>query len=236
MDPVEGGTAADLGCGPGELTRLALEELHLATIVGVDNSPAMLASAEQRSDGGVSFVSGDIATWQSSAPVDVVIAAASLQWVPHHREVLRHWTAALAPGGQLAVQVPANAHAATHVLAAQMCGEEPYASAFEANGPPPDPVHDNVLAPDDYARILDDLGFVEQSVTLRVYPHRLANVRAAVEWVKGTTLTRIEKRLPDDTYARFLFEYEERLGELLDHAEPLFYPFSRILFWGRVAT
>jgi trans-aconitate 2-methyltransferase len=91
-------------------------------------------------------------------------------------------------------------------------------------------VADNVLAPDEYARILYDLGCVDIDVDLHVYPHVLPSTRHAVEWVKGTTLTRFRSAMPADAYDAFLVDYERELvAEMGDH-EPCFFPFDRILF------
>jgi trans-aconitate 2-methyltransferase len=202
-------------------------------MVGIDNSDAMLASAAAHAGPAVRFRHGDLATWTSAADHDVVLAAASLHWVPDHPAVLRRWTAGLAPGGQLAVQVPANADAPAHTVAVALAHTEPYRSAFGPAGPPPDPVAANVLAPEQYATVLYELGFARQHVRLQVYPHMLPSSRHVVEWVKGTTLTRFESVLPAALYARFLQDYERELLAVLGRHEPHFFPFRRILFWGR---
>jgi trans-aconitate 2-methyltransferase len=162
-----------------------------------------------------------------------VLAAASLQWVPDHAAVLERWSGALAPGGTLAVQVPANSHAATHTVAAAVAAREPYRSAFGPAGPPIDPVAEYVLRPDDYARLLHRLGYVDIVVQLRVYPHVLPTPRHAVEWVKGTTLTRFRSSLAAEVYDAFLSDYEGELVGELGPEEPCFFPFSRILFVAR---
>lgn len=226
--------AVDLGCGPGELTALAARRLGVGEMVGVDSSEAMLAAAAAHASGSVSFVHGDIATWTSAGDHDLVLAAASLQWVPDHAAVLQRWTAALAPGGQLAVQVPANAAAATHTVATAVAEREPYRSAFGPAGPPVDPVAANVLEPEDYARLLHDLGYEHQHVRLTVYPHVLPSSSHAVEWVKGTTLTRFRARLPADLYEQLLRDYERELLAVIGAHEPHFFPFRRILLWGRL--
>ena len=230
------GTAVDLGCGPGELTRLAADQLGCTSMTGIDNSASMLAKSEEHAGGGVTFRFGDIGSWTSSADVDLVLASASLQWVPDHAGVLRRWTAGLRPGGQLAVQVPANAHMPSHTLAEEVADTEPFRSAFGADGPPPDPVARNVLEPEVYASLLDDLGFVEQHVRLQVYPHVLPSSRSVVDWVRGTTLTRFQSCLPAEVFDAFVEAYERRLIEVIGERSPHFFPFRRILFWGRLAT
>ena len=94
----------------------------------------------------------------------------------------------------------------------------------------PDPVAANVLAPDGYARILYELGCVGIEVDLHVYPHVLASTHAAVEWVKGTTLTRFRSALSAEAYEAFLEDYERALLDEMGEAEPCFFPFNRILF------
>lgn len=222
--------AVDLGCGPGELTALAGERLSIGRIIGLDNSATMLASASAHASDRVTFEERDIATWTSDGDVDLVLAAASLQWVPDHRDVLARWVPALAPGGRIGVQVPANAHAPTHVVAVRVAEREPHRSAFGPSGPPPDPVAGNVLRPDEYARILHDLGCVDIDVELHVYPHVLPTTRHVVEWVKGTTLTRFRSALSAAAYDALLAEYERELIEEMGDHEPCFFPFSRILF------
>src|SRR5205085_8218596 len=138
---------------------------------------------------GVRFELADIAGWTASSDVDLVLANASLQWVPDHARVLAAWTRALRPGGQLAVQVPANAYMPSHTVADAVAHTEPFVSAFGAGGPPSDPVADNVLEPEQYATLLYELGFEQQHVRLQVYPHILQSSRSVVDWVRGTTLT-----------------------------------------------
>jgi trans-aconitate 2-methyltransferase len=234
VEPASIRRAVDLGCGPGELTALAAHQLHVAEMTGIDNSVAMIESAAAHTSATVRFSLGDIAGWTSSGDHDLVVAAASLQWVPDHPYVIAQWTAALAPGGQLAVQVPDNADAPTHRIAAALATTEPYVSAFGTDGPPADPVAANVLRPEQYAQLLFDLGFERQHVQLTVYPHILPTSRDSVEWVKGTTLTRFRAALPTELYQRFLADYEDRLLEVIGAHEPHFFPFRRILMWARL--
>lgn len=193
----------------------------------------MLAEAAQHAGSTVRFERGDIADWTSDHDHDLVLAAASLQWVPDHAAALARWTAGLAPGGRLAVQVPANSHAPTHVVASRLATREPHRSAFGSNGPPPDPVAEHVLAPDGYARLLFDLGYTDIDVQLRVYPHVLPTAQDAVEWVKGTMLTRFRSVLPTAAYDAFVDDYERELVAVLGDDRPCFFPFNRILMVAR---
>ena len=230
--PVPGGRAVDLGCGSGELTAEAARRLGLASVLGIDRSPAMLADAAAHADATVAFAAGDIADWTADGDLDLVLANASLQWVPDHRAVLARWARALRPGGQLAVQVPANADHASHRAIEAVAHREPFHAAF-AGGPPPDPVAVNVLAPEAYAELLHELGFEEQHVRLQVYPHLLAGPADVVEWTRGTSLTRIFAALPAELHDAFTQAYRDELLVRTGDGAPYLYTFKRILMWGR---
>jgi trans-aconitate 2-methyltransferase len=51
--------------------------------------------------------------------------------------------------------------------------------------------------------------------------------------MRGTSLTRFERLLDAETYERFVERYTERLVETVGDRRPYYYPFKRILFWGR---
>lgn len=228
------GRAVDLGCGPGELTVLLADRTGATDVVGLDNSPAMLSSAAEHARRGVRFVEGDLGQWTSGHDHDLVFASASLQWTPDHPAVLARWAAALAPGGQLAVQVPANAYMPSHTVAAEVAHREPFLSAM-GGAPPADPVALNVLEPEEYAQLLHDLGFARQHVRLQVYPHVLPSSRDVVQWVRGTTLTRFQRVLEPELFERFVVAYEAELLRQIGDRSPYFFPFRRVLLWGRLA-
>jgi trans-aconitate 2-methyltransferase len=233
IEPAPMQRAVDLGCGTGSLTALAADRFDVAEMTGVDNSPAMLARAAEVARPGLAFEAGDIGPWTSLADHDLVLANASLHWVPDHAAVLRRWTAALRAGGQLAVQVPSNGNQPAHQVAIRVGQREPYLSAM-GGAPPPDVVVGNVLAPEHYASLLYGLGFARQHVRLQVYPHVLPSSRHVVEWVKGTTLTRFEKVLPAALYQQFLSDYEQELIDEIGEHAPYFFGFRRVLMWGRL--
>jgi trans-aconitate 2-methyltransferase len=211
------------------------EKLGIEEMVGIDSSDAMLAAAREGvgcCDDRLRFARGDVGKWTGRGDHDLVIANASMHWVPDHPEVLARWWAALAPGGQLAVQVPANADHPAHRIANQVAATEPFLSAFNSL-PPPDPVAQNVLPPEQYATVLDELGAVDQHVRLQVYPHHLESVGAVVEWVKGSSLTRFTKLLDPVLGEQFVDAIRTRVIDALGDQSPYFYPFKRILMWAR---
>jgi len=235
LEPVAGGRAVDLGCGPGHLTARLAEHLDAAEVVGIDSSTAMLERAAAHATDRVRFEAGDLATWgDPDDPVDVVTASASLHWVPDHPGVLARWTSALGPGGQLAVQVPANADHPSHLAAVEVANEARFAEAFApVGGPPSDPVADHVLRPERYAELLFDLGYERPTVRLQVYGPVLPSVAAVADWMEGTSLTRFKRVLDAETYAELVDRYRERLVEVLGERSPYYFSLKRILLAAR---
>jgi trans-aconitate 2-methyltransferase len=228
--PVPGGRVVDLGCGSGELTAQLHQRLAAADTLGLDSSPAMLERAAGLTGGGLRFAEGDIGEFREGG-WDVVFSNAALHWLPDHASLFGRLVGLLNPGGQLAVQMPANHDHPSHVVAAEVASTEPFRSALDGyrrSSP--------VQAPEWYADLLDRLGLTDQHVRLQVYLHHLAARDEVVEWVKGTLLTDYQSRMPATLFEEFLAAYRRRLLPLLEDTHPYRYPFKRLLLWGRRGT
>ncbi len=232
VTPRPGMRAVDLGCGSGDLTRVLHERLGCAETVGYDSSPAMLDAARARAPArGLRFELADIAQL-SPAPgsLDLVFANASLHWLADHRALLGRLAGWLRPGGQLAVQVPANHGYPTHTLAREMAESPRWAAALGGYAPP-----NHVLTPEEYAIALYDIGLRPARCRLEVYGHVLGGPVDVVEWVKGSVLTAFRARLSPELYATFEDAYRAELLRRLPVRRPFHYPFQRILIWGERA-
>src|SRR5215218_5888190 len=130
VEPCPGGRIVDLGCGTGELTRSLHERTGAASTLGIDSSRTMLAQSAQHARDGLTFELTDIAEWTPSEPVDVVLSNAALHWIDDHDALIARLTRALAPGGQLAVQVPTNHDHPSHLVAERVAVEEPFRTAL----------------------------------------------------------------------------------------------------------
>jgi trans-aconitate 2-methyltransferase len=222
--------AVDLGCGTGRLTRLMHQRLMAAETLGIDRSSNMLeVQAAEPTAAGLRFEVGTIESFPGSrGRFDLIVSNAAFHWVSDHGALLRRLAGALNPGGQLAFQVPASHDQPSHTVADELTTIEPYRSAlggWRREQP--------VLLPEQYARRLFELGFESQHVRLAVYPHVLAGPDAVIEWMKGTLLTEYERHLPAELFPQFVTDYRSRLLARLEDRTPLFFPFKRILCWGR---
>lgn len=222
-------TVVDLGCGTGELTRVLADELGATDVLGVDSSVSMLEKSASFVRPGLRFEQREIESFAPPQPCDLLFSNAALHWVEDHEAtVWPQLAAALAAGGQLAVQVPANHDQPSFLAAAEVARDPRFAAALDGYAG-----HRNVLAPESYARLMHALGFARQQVRLHVYLHELPGVDAVVEWVKGTTLTPFAARLGGELFGEFLAAYRARLIAMAGERSPYPFAFKRILIWGR---
>ena len=220
--PVPTGRVIDLGCGTGELTTRLHEHAKARSTLGIDTSAAMLERATPAD--GLSFEQADLMTFEDAKGFDLVFANASLQWASDPGAAVEKAWSLVAPGGQLAVQVPANFGHPSHTIADEVgleFGAEPLNR------------EEGVLTPGEYATLLHRLGAGAQHVRLQVYGNAMPATSEVVEWVRGTLLTRYERVL-GDRFEPFLDVYRQRLYDALGDpsgSAPYFYAFERILFW-----
>ncbi len=222
----------DLGCGTGKLTRLLHARLQAAHTLGIDRSSRMLERADADVlPPGLHFEARTIESFpRSGERYDVIFSNAALQWLDDHPTLFERLATGLAPGGQLAIQVPAMHDDDSHTIAAELLAETPYRNASDGwtRAQP-------VLAPEAYSRLLFRLGFADPLVRLIVYPHVLTAPDAVVEWMQGTLLAEYSRHLPPDLFPQFVDEYRRRLVARSDGPRPYLFPFKRILMWGQRA-
>jgi trans-aconitate 2-methyltransferase len=171
--------AIDLGCGPGNSTALLRERWPGARVLGVDNSPEMLARARQDLPA-LEFIEADLASYRPGEQVDLLFANAVFQWVPGHAQLLPSLMESLRPGGVLAFQVPDNLAEPTHRLMRELPG--PWSARVQALSP-----RTHVGTPGFYFDLLAPHAS-QVDIWRTTYEHVMPDAEAIVEWVKGTGL------------------------------------------------
>lgn len=228
-EPIE--RVLDLGCGTGRGSRQLHAHTGAASTLAIDRSDSMLERATQHDAHGLRFQRADVAEFAPAETFNLVFSNACLHWLDDHEMLWARLVDWVRPGGQLAIQIPANHTSVPHLTAGEVAAREPHRSAldgYERVSP--------VLEPGAYAELLHRLGAVEQEVALRVYPHLLDSREAVVEWMRGTTLTTYEERMSPEDFERFVADYERELLPRLPDERPFFYPFRRILMWARTSA
>lgn len=214
----------DLGCGTGELTRKLADAFPNSHVTGLDSSPQMLERAASFSSPNLVFVQGDQAAL--TGEWDLIFSNAALQWSENHAELIPYLYGRLAPGGQIAVQVPSNHNHISHQIYRETASEEMFRSilnGFQRYAP--------VLPIDDYARIFFNCGAEDITVFEKIYAHVLEDSDAVVEWISGTALVPYFERLGKYKDA-FVQSIREKMRAAMP-GSPIFYPFRRILFSAR---
>jgi trans-aconitate 2-methyltransferase len=193
----------DLGCGPGNLTRMLAQRWPDAVVEGVDSSPEMVVRA--RADGEsdrLSFRVADLRDWAPEAPVDVLLSNATLQWVPGHLGLLEGLVAALRPGGWLAFQVPGNFGERSHTAIAELRESPRWRQRLHGL----DIEQPASEEPSVYLESLVSLGCTAD-VWETTYLQVLQGPDAVVRWITGTGLRPVLGALDDDERADFVAEY-----------------------------
>lgn len=228
--PVEApGRIADIGCGTGDLTLAIQARWPEARITGMDMSADMLAKARKHG-AAIDWVQADLTRWQPAEPVDLVYSNAVLQWLPDHPAIFAHLTGMLAGGGALAVQMPRNFDAPSHVLMRETAAEprwrERLAGVLR---------EDPVAGPDAYYALLSDLGFSHIDIWETEYQHVLTGDDPVLEWVKGTALTPVFAVLDGEDRAAFIADYAAKLRRTYGRRPDgvTLFPFRRIFLVAR---
>ena len=192
----------DLGCGPGNSTKLLVNRFPDAVVTGIDLSEAMLASARERLPR-CRFEAADLATWRPDVAPDLIFANASLHWVSDHASLLPRLLNQLAPGGVLAIQMPDNRDEPSHAAMQQTASEEPWAAFILASTV----ARPGILA---IAASYDLLAPKSRSLDIwrTTYQHPMASAAAIVTWVRSTGLRPYLDALPEDHRPGFLARYE----------------------------
>lgn len=214
-------TVVDLGCGPGNLTALLADRWPDASVIGLDSSPEMIATA-RRADPRIAFDVADLREWRPAEPVDVLVSNATLQWVPGHLDLLAHLVGRVRPGGWFAFQVPGNFDEPSHTIRAELAAEAPYAAHTAGVAVPSS--HDPAV----YLDALTRLGCAVDAWET-TYLHVLTGKDPVFTWVSGTGARPTLQALPDDLRPRFEEEFKERLRAAYpEHPYGVVLPFRRI--------
>jgi trans-aconitate 2-methyltransferase len=225
-------TVVDLGCGPGNLTATLTERWPAARVVGLDSSPEMIAEA-RAAGGPVEYAVADVRDWSPGDDVDVVVSNATLQWVAGHEELLTRWAGGLPAGAWLAVQVPGNTQAPSHLALRAVAGAGVWRDRLTDRTGPGD-------VPDaaGYAELLGAAGCAVDAWET-TYVHVLTaegTAHPVLSWMEGTALRPVRAALADDEWSVFRSELDTRLTEAYPVRDGVVYfPFRRVFVVARVA-
>ena len=196
----------DLGCGPGNLTRLLPERWPDADVIGIDSSPEMIDRAIADQIAGVRFEVADLRAWKSAEPVDVLVSNATLQWVPGHLDLFPDLIAQVALGGWFAFQVPGNFAEPSHALLHELAADDRFSPYLQGIARP------DGHGPATYLETLLALG-CEVDAREATYLHVLHGEDPVFTWISQTGARPTLQALPDDLRPPFEAEYKKLLRD-----------------------
>ena len=172
----------DIGCGPGNSTKVLADLFPNAHIIGADNSEDMIKRARGLYPD-IDFITFDAQNdfGRLEKGFDVVFSNACIQWVPDHPKLLADMMSVLKKGGMLAVQIPDNFSEPIHrIIHELVCGEK-------WSGRIKNKRSFYNMSQSGYFDLLSELT-TEFSMWETVYYHRMPSHESILEWYKGTGL------------------------------------------------
>jgi trans-aconitate methyltransferase len=199
LDPQPGERILDAGCGEGTLTRKIIE--RGATVLGIDNSPEMIAAARAK---GIDAVLMDVADMTFTSEFDAAFSNATLHWVLDKEQAARAIFRALKSSARFAGEMGGEGNIAR---LQQVVDEEMilrgYVPATEANN--------WYASPEEFAGIYEAAGFREVDARLIQRPTPIEHGIAA--WVTTFRKGWFDRAgVPDEERAEIAAAVADRFG------------------------
>ncbi|MBL4907748.1 MAG: methyltransferase domain-containing protein [Sneathiella sp.] len=220
----------DLGCGPGNVTALLSKRWGEAVITGLDDSETMLERA--RADHpAIEWKLGAIDDFSPASKGNLIFSNAALHWLDDHETLFPKLLKELRPGGVLAVQMPNNFNAPSHLTLYDLAQTDKWLSKL-AHLVRPAPVHNINWYFDLLSHSVKHLNIWETT-----YFQVLQGKDAVLEWTRSTALRPFLDVLDGEDVSAFEQEYANRLVEAYPQRKDgsTLYPFSRLFIVAELA-
>ncbi len=216
----------DIGCGPGNSTRILRERWTNAEISGLDSSEEMIRKARTTYPAG-EWIVADAENWNPAGSYDIVFSNAALQWMPDQASVITRLFGYLNDGGVLAVQVPLNVDSPLHKALLAVSGRAEW--------------RDRLLGCDSRITYNDESFFYDllsaltprMELWLTTYLHILDSHQDLIDWYSSTglktCLERIETDEGKEQFKRQILE-ECKGGYPVQRDGKVMFPFKRLFF------
>jgi SAM-dependent methyltransferase len=199
LDPRPGERILDVGCGEGTLTKKILEKG--ATVLGIDNSPEMVAAARASGVDALLLAAEDM---QFFAEFDAAFSNATLHWVLQKEQAARAIFRALKPGSRFAGEMGGEGNL---VKLREALDEELVIRGYV----PPLEATNWYASPEEFASVYEAAGFEQIDARLIERPTLIEH--GVAEWV--TTFRRgwlDRAAVPDDERQEIGAAVADRVG------------------------
>jgi SAM-dependent methyltransferase len=169
LDPQPGERILDVGCGEGTLTKKIIE--RGATVLGIDNSPEMIAAARAKGVDALLLPAEDM---QFFAEFDAAFSNATLHWVLQKEQAARAIFRSLKPGGRFAGEMGGEGNLKK---LREALDEELIIRGYV----PPVEASNWYASPEDFAAVYETSGF--RGIDARLIERPTAISHGVAEWV-----------------------------------------------------
>jgi trans-aconitate 2-methyltransferase len=194
---------ADLGCGPGNSTKILADRYPNAHVIGIDKSENMLQLARIRNPH-LQFLKADIRRWRLTRKFDILLSSSAIQWIGSAEILLPRLVSGLQPGGCLALQVPDTANELINTVLLEVLS---IMNISTRNTLRTGSI--SKITVDELYRILSPL-MVNMDLWMTTYIHPL-KLEDIVEWALGSGLQVLLSACPSSIRNTLMTLYRERL-------------------------
>lgn len=218
----------DLGCGPGNSTKILKDKFPNVKVIGADNSDEMLDKAKELYPD-IEFINldanGDF--HELSEKFDIFFSNACIQWLPNHRKLLPKLMTLLKPNGILAIQIPMQREHPVHIIINELVNTAKWNDKLT-------PRQYNNLTTEEYFDVLSDISnnFEMWETT---YCHRMPSYESIIEWYKGTGLRPYLEQLSKNDADEFVNDVYNKLKQCYKFQKngEILFRFPRLFFIAR---
>jgi len=193
----------DLGCGDGKVTAEIADRISHGTVIGIDNSDAMIALASQQYPASrypnLAFERMDARELAFENQFDVVFSNAVLHWIKDHHPVIEGLFKSLKPGGKILLQMGAKDGVSSYLSVLNQILLLPEWNTYFQNFEFPY----SFMGVEDYEVMLLAAGFQTQRVELIAKDAVHANREKFKGWIRTTWLPYTE-RVPEGEREQFI--------------------------------
>jgi len=219
----------DIGCGPGNSTKVLQDTWPRARIVGLDSSAQMIAAARATYPDR-EWIVDDAQSWRSDEQFDVVFSNAALQWMADQVQVLKNLFRHLNDGGALAVQVPMIGDSPVHRALAAVSQYAEWEKLLRGAGLSRTHYDESFY----YNHLATMTPRIEMWIT--TYLHVMESHQEIIDWYSSTGMRPFLERIGDDEQRR---KFANQVLEVCKPEYPIqqngmvMFPFKRLFFVAR---
>jgi len=193
----------DLGCGDGKVTAEISKLVRKGSIIGIDNSAAMIKLATDRHSAAIypnlSFQEMDAGNLKFDDRFDLIFSNAVLHWVKDQKPVIKGMFKSLKHGGRVLLQMGGKGNAAEIVeVLSELQTEKKWHTYFNGFDFP-----FYFPGKNEYEALLLDCGFTLNRIELIPKKMDHAGITALKGWIRTTWLPYTE-RVPEEKRERFI--------------------------------